>query len=1068
MNKKKKGNNRSRMLQSVANVVAFAAVFMLIFTMGSIKASAQGATNGTINGSVTYTYDGSGKLTVSGTGDMANYENQQYQPWRGYAGEITSVVIEQGVTSVGNWTFYGLENLTSISIADSVTKIGDRAFCGCTRLASISIPSTVQSIGEWAFAASPITSVRVVNGSIGAYAFYGCGNLGTVILGNGITAIGASAFEGCTGLKEHGYVSFEGTSAEWNAVKANISTSGNDCLLGATFGYKTGCGVNGDNLNWNVEGSVLTITGTGDMKGFPVYNQAGHPLCMPWYAYKDQITKIVIGEGVTSIGQSAFREFTALTSVTIPGTVKSVGFAAFADDTALTEADLNCDYIGESAFIRCSNLKKVTIGPNVKASGVSAFENCTSLKEVYIQDLAAWCKIDFGGFLSTPMRAAGNAKLFVNGGEVTNLTIPDGVTEIGDYCFEFFTGISSVTVPASVSRIGDYAFYNDSQLATVGLSEGLSAIGGAAFTGTMLSNISIPQSVSYIGPYSFAYAPVGRISVSQGTIGDYAFLGCGNLIRADIGANVKNVGISAFANCNALANGASDAGVFYGGTRAQWQALCINIEAGNECLTNNVKSYSVSDVGTAVTVKDSYIGKNIVFGTYKQGGAGEVQNINWTVLDYNESAGTALLISRDVLDFQMYYGTLDNTPVTWENSELRSWLNNDFYNQAFDANGKSYIRAYSATGENNARFGTNGGNTTSDNVFILSASEIERYMPVVSDRMSKCTDYAKSRNSDSALLHPVLQSSYWWVRTPGMFDYDAEYVHYMGTVMTDGMAVQNIIGGVRPCIVIDAQVVTSQITLEDKTFGGNDDPVQAFVERLYNLVLLRSADASGLADWTGKLKSGENTGAKVAEGFFMSQEMINRHVSNEEYVKICYRVMMNREADPAGLADWVDKLDNGMSRYFVLSGFTNSQEFGLICAGYGITSGQIYSNQARDVNYGITSFVARCYTKVLEREFDEDGMNSWCQSLLDANDKRLHAENVASNGFFHSQEYLNKNTSNEEYVNTLYRTFLGREADPAGYADWKGKLDAGVNRDEVLYGFSRSAEFAEIMASYGL
>ena len=1060
MNRKSKFWNRS-----LVNLLsfAFAFAFMVIF-LGS-NANAQGATSGSINSNVSYSYDGKGTLTISGNGAMTDYENQQYLPWKGYLGEITKVEIKSGVTSIADWAFYQCSKLTTVSIADTVQTIGMQAFVG-TKISTVTIPDSVTKIKSYAFATTPIVTVRVPNGVIEANAFWNCGNIKQVILGVGVTSIGKDAFAGCSGLAAHGYTTFEGDSKQWNTLKANIA-SGNDNLL-QNVGYKSGCGVNGDNLNWKVEGTTLTITGSGDMKGFPVYNAPGHPLCMPWYAYKDTITKIVLEEGVTSIGQSAFREFTALTSVTIPKSIKSIGFACFADSTSLQEVDLNCDYIGESAFIRCKNLKKVTIGSNVKASGVSAFEDCTAIEEVHVKDLKSWCGIDFGGFLSTPMRASQKAKLMVDGKEVTTLTIPEGVTAISDYAFEFFPGITKVELPSSLKKVGDYAFYSDTNLTAVDMKEGVTSIGAAALTSTKLRTFTMPTTVEYIGSYAFAYAPLSSLRITKGDVGDKAFIGCGELIRVDVGKEVKSIGKQAFNNCGGLKNGDSKAGVHFEGSRAQWQALQVNVKEGNESLLENIRSYSASDVGTAITVKDTYIGKNVVFGVYKQAADGGVQNINWTVLDYNESTGTALLISRDVLDFPMYFNKLDNTPVTWETSTLRTWLNDTFYNQAFDPNSKAQIKAYTCTAEDNAEFGTKGGKDTTDNVFILSASEIEKYMPLTSSRMSACTAYAKSTSGDSALLHPVLNSSYWWVRTPGMFDYDVQYVHYTGTIMKDGMACQNIIGGVRPCIQVNAKLVSDQVKLEDKTFGGNDDPVQAFVERLYNLVLLRSADEHGMADWSNQLKTGASTGAKVAEGFFMSREMINRNVPNEEYVKICYRVMMNREADPAGLADWVDKLDSGMSRYFVLSGFTNSQEFGLICASYGITSGQIYSDQARDVNQGISAFVYRCYSEVLGRQGDEAGMNSWCQSILEAQEKKQHAENVASDGFFHSQEYLNKNSSNEEYVKTLYRTFLGRDADKDGFAYWMEQLNGGTDRDTILYGFSRSEEFAKIMAKYGI
>lgn len=249
---------------------------------------------------------------------------------------------------------------------------------------------------------------------------------------------------------------------------------------------------------------------------------------------------------------------------------------------------------------------------------------------------------------------------------------------------------------------------------------------------------------------------------------------------------------------------------------------------------------------------------------------------------------------------------------------------------------------------------------------------------------------------------------------------------------------------------------------------GQTDSLNAFADRLYSLVLGREADEAGRTGWVNDLKSKKKTGTDVCFGFFFSPEMNARAVPNEEFVRIAYRVMMDREADDDGLAYWVERLDGGMSRQFVLAGFTNSDEFSAICSRYSIERGKYESTEPRDKNFGVTAFAARCYTKALGRNFDVDGLNDWCSRILNSPDMRAVALDMASNGFFHSVEFTNKNTSNDEYVDILYRTFLGREADPAGKADWVGKLNAGVSRDEVMAGFSGSVEFDGIMKYYGL
>ncbi|MBR5960515.1 MAG: DUF4214 domain-containing protein [Clostridia bacterium] len=245
------------------------------------------------------------------------------------------------------------------------------------------------------------------------------------------------------------------------------------------------------------------------------------------------------------------------------------------------------------------------------------------------------------------------------------------------------------------------------------------------------------------------------------------------------------------------------------------------------------------------------------------------------------------------------------------------------------------------------------------------------------------------------------------------------------------------------------------------------DPVAAFVYRMYRVCLLREPDAGGLQNWVNQLQSKKRTGAEVAYGFYDSNEMKNRNLSNADFVERCYEGIMGRASDAGGKSYWIKKLENGMSRKAVISGFTGSQEFKELCEYYGINRGSYQSDEARDKNEGVTGFVCRLYTKMLGRAYDVGGLNNWCAQIL-ANPSKTNVLNVALNGFMHSREFLDKNLSDVEFVKVLYRTFLGREYDAPGLADWTGKLASGMSRDQVASGFAYSQEFAHIMASYGL
>lgn len=254
----------------------------------------------------------------------------------------------------------------------------------------------------------------------------------------------------------------------------------------------------------------------------------------------------------------------------------------------------------------------------------------------------------------------------------------------------------------------------------------------------------------------------------------------------------------------------------------------------------------------------------------------------------------------------------------------------------------------------------------------------------------------------------------------------------------------------------------NELQIESGETNGRNE-VKAFVNRLYSLALNREADEAGLNDWVDQLMSKKKTGNDVAAGFFFSRELEMRNVSDGEFVELLYKVMMNRDSDPSGKAYWLNMLNNGVSRRGIFNGFAGSKEFENICNSYGINRGTTTATEGRDKNYGVTLFVARLYTQALGRNYDIAGLNDWCNRIADGT---WSEKEVAKTGFFESSEFLAKNLNNEEYIKVLYRTFLGREYDEQGLADWVGQLNSGrKTRTEVIAGFADSVEFAQIIAN---
>ena len=271
-------------------------------------------------------------LTISGTGAMNDYEYRSH-PWYAYEDKITSVEIENGITSIGNYAFYECTVLTSITIPDSVTSIGANAFFICTGLTSITIPDSVESIGNGAFAS--------------------CAGLTSITISNSVTSIGDYAFFNCTGITDV-YCNADPANLTWNDGECNdfkddgtsvchvpakyyleyVKKFGaeSESPVNVTFDTDAPHGQCGESAYclFDSETVKLTISGTGAMYDYNYFNQ-------PWYDYKSNITSVEIGNDITSIGSYSFIGCHGLTSITIPDSVTSIDADAFYDCTNITD-----------------------------------------------------------------------------------------------------------------------------------------------------------------------------------------------------------------------------------------------------------------------------------------------------------------------------------------------------------------------------------------------------------------------------------------------------------------------------------------------------------------------------------------------------------------------------------------------------------------------------------------------------------------------------------------------------------------------------------------------------------
>ena len=581
-------------------------ICMLLSISAGLDFSAYGLdSSGKCGDGVTYTFNSSsGLLTISGSGAMYDYNSTYSSPYHYTKNpfydqtSIKTLVINDGVTRIGNYAFLNCSSLTSVEIPNSVTSIGNYAFSGCTILTSIEIPNSVTSIGDSVFSH--------------------CSGLTSVEISDSLTSISNYAFYDCSGIKE--------LTMPCSAKIYNSQYTFYNCS--------------------NIESVTLT-KGTGTMQNYSLSNGESDTFYQytPFYFSRNNLKEIVIEDGVENIGSYAFEDCSSLTSVEIPNSVTSIGDYAFYRCRSLTSATIgnSVTSIGNYAFSGCTSLTSVEIPNSVTSIGDYAFYGCYSFEVISIpnsvtiignyafygcslnyieipssvktigsqavslynalvlfrgseeqwneisidsnnsslnESQVKFCPETKSGRCGTAVSYSyeyenGEGILTISGtGDMINATsaksgvfynlcidkliIEDGITNIGAYAFMNCVTLNNVSIGSSVSKIGNYAFDNCSSLAGIDIPESVSSIGNYAFFNCKsLTSIEIPNKVTNIGYYAFyGCRSLTSLVIQNGlkSIEYSVFENCSSLTSITIPDSVTSIGNNSFGDCTELKN----------------------------------------------------------------------------------------------------------------------------------------------------------------------------------------------------------------------------------------------------------------------------------------------------------------------------------------------------------------------------------------------------------------------------------------------------------------------------------------------------------------------------------
>lgn len=499
--------------------------------------------SGSCGVNLTWQYN-NGTLTISGSGEMNDYQSPSSQPWVAYQDSIHTLSIDYGVSSIGNNAFRNCLVLTTATLPESIARIGQMAFYHCEQLNNITMPNFINSIEYGAFAYCYNLSNFIIPYGLSTIAedsFNSCTSLLNIFVPESVTAIEGTAFAHCSQLKRVdlpktlktiGYGAFAASpSLKQLILLDNIISIGNDAFSQCTaitiktipgsyaanyaqnnsisIEYFPTYGVCGDNLSWQIDNQTLYITGNGEM-----YNSYESP----WFPYNTRIAKVSLEYGITKIGTGAFSNMANLKEINLPYSLTSIEISAFQGCQSLHNIDIpnTVKSIGALAFSD-SGIQHISIPNSVETLGEAVFQDCHQLISVILPNsISKLCTYTF-------LRCY----------ELTTVEIPDNITEIENWTFH---DCPKLVISTSKGSFADtYAQENNIPVKYI------------AYVLTA-PDLQLPTYLTVIEEEAFAGNPAEwiKLSAKVTTIGPRAFADCMNLTEIYIPETATSISATAF------------------------------------------------------------------------------------------------------------------------------------------------------------------------------------------------------------------------------------------------------------------------------------------------------------------------------------------------------------------------------------------------------------------------------------------------------------------------------------------------------------------------------------------